>query len=89
MGLLESLVEAVLFIESKIDPTGETRPFDHDVAPGSWRIPSGSASSVPPAYPPTSRQTCATRKHTTNPITSGSSADNAVQRPLPVSLKIV
>ena len=32
VGLLESLVEAVLFIESKIDPTGETRPFDHDVA---------------------------------------------------------
>ena len=30
--LLESLVEAVLFIESKIDPTGEIRPFDHDVA---------------------------------------------------------
>ena len=32
VGCLESLVEGVLFIESKIDPTGETRPFDHDVA---------------------------------------------------------
>ena len=32
------------------------------------------------------RHTCATRKHTTNPITSGSSADSAVHRPLPVSL---
>ena len=32
VGRLESLVEAVLFIESKIDPTGETRSFDRDVA---------------------------------------------------------
>lgn len=32
VGRLESLVEAVLFIESKIDPTGETRPLDRDVA---------------------------------------------------------
>ncbi len=32
VGLLESLVEAVLFVESKIDPTGEAKPFDHDVA---------------------------------------------------------
>ena len=32
VGCLESLVEAVLFIESKIDPTGETRSFDRDVA---------------------------------------------------------
>ena len=29
---LESLVKAVLLIESKIDPTGETRSFDDDVA---------------------------------------------------------
>lgn len=32
VGRLESLVEAVLFIESRIDPTGETRPLDRDVA---------------------------------------------------------
>ena len=32
VGLLESLIDALLFIESKIDPTGETGPFDHDVA---------------------------------------------------------
>lgn len=32
VGRLESLIEAVLFIESKIDPTGETRSFDLDVA---------------------------------------------------------
>lgn len=32
VGLLESLVEVVLFIESRIDPTGETRPLDRDVA---------------------------------------------------------
>jgi len=32
VGRLESLVEAVLFIESKIDPTVESRSFDHDVA---------------------------------------------------------
>ncbi|MXW10509.1 MAG: hypothetical protein F4Z78_11840 [Gammaproteobacteria bacterium] len=32
VGCLESLVEAVLFIESKIDPTGEARSFDRDVA---------------------------------------------------------
>ncbi len=32
VGCLESLVEAVIFIESKMDPTGETRSFDRDVA---------------------------------------------------------
>ena len=32
VGCLESLVEAVLFIESKIDPTGETEPSNLDVA---------------------------------------------------------
>ena len=32
VGLLESLVEVVLFIESKVDPTGETKPFDREVA---------------------------------------------------------
>jgi len=36
--------------------------------------------------PPASRHACATRKHTTNPIASGSSADSVVHRPLPVSL---
>ncbi len=32
VGHLESLVEAVLFIESRIDPRGETKPFNRDVA---------------------------------------------------------
>lgn len=32
VGCLESLVEAVLFIESRIDPTGETKPSNLDVA---------------------------------------------------------
>ena len=32
VGCLESLVEAVLFIESKIDPTGESEPLNLDVA---------------------------------------------------------
>ena len=32
VGLLESLVEAVLFIESRIDPTGEKEPLDRQVA---------------------------------------------------------
>lgn len=32
VGRLESLVEVVLFIESRIDPTGKTRPYDRDVA---------------------------------------------------------
>lgn len=32
VGLLESLVEAVLFIESRIDPTGEMEPLDREAA---------------------------------------------------------
>lgn len=32
VGHLESLVETVLFIESKIDPRGETEPWNRDVA---------------------------------------------------------
>ena len=32
VGCLESLVEGVLFIESRIDPTGETKPSNRNVA---------------------------------------------------------
>ena len=32
VGLIESLVEAVLFIESRIDPAGEKDPLDREVA---------------------------------------------------------
>ena len=32
VGRLESLVRAVLFIESKIDPTGKTNARDHETA---------------------------------------------------------
>ena len=32
VGCLESLVEGVLFIESRIDPTGRTNPLDREVA---------------------------------------------------------
>ncbi len=38
------------------------------------------------SYPPASRHTCATKKHTSIPIATGSRADTAVHLALPVSL---